>query len=183
MSFIHIMPTLILRIWEGFMRIIGLIAIFLIIIGCASKHRDRDGFNDYYSRQYLSNPDNPKPESLVPYGIWGSADGVWSDESIVKIPEITLSKQDKVTPTTANIKGAARITGAIEGQKVTAYLFSLTPDFKPLDTLTRDIPKNSGNLIFVFAFKKPTNGWQQGNYKVVVESSAGATNSMTFQVK
>ena len=109
-----------------------------------------------------------------------------------KIAEILISDQadaggvvskhrDKFAPTTASIKGTALICGAEIGQKVTADLIYGPENLKAL-TITKDIP-GPGDVTLTFAFSKPTNNWPQGNYKVVVTISDGATKSVPFQVK
>lgn len=88
---------------------------------------------------------------------------------------------DKFTPTTAEIYGTAKMTGATKGQKVTADLLYGPENFKAL-TITKDIP-GSGDVTFTFAFSKPTKGWPVGNYKVVISTSDGAKKEVPFQVK
>ena len=108
------------------------------------------------------------------------------------IPEVLLSDQadakglvakhqDKFTPTTAEIYGTALIAGAGKGKQVTAELFYMTQNLKVL-SITKDLP-GGGEATFTFAFSKPTNGWPQGDYKVVISTSDGATKEVPFQVK
>ena len=94
---------------------------------------------------------------------------------------VVAKHQDKFAPTTASIKGTALITGAEKGQKVTADLIYGPENLKAL-TITKDIP-GSGEVTLTFAFSKPTNNWPQGDYKVVVSTSDGATKTVPFQVK
>ena len=89
--------------------------------------------------------------------------------------------QDKFAPTTASIKGTARITGPEKGQKVTVDLIYGPKNLKAL-SVTKDI-SGSGDATMNFSFSKPTKGWPQGNYKVVVTNSDGTTKSVPFQVK
>jgi hypothetical protein len=89
--------------------------------------------------------------------------------------------QDKFAPTTASIKGTARISGMEKGQKVTADLIYGPENLKAL-SITEDIP-GSGDTTMNFAFSKPTNNWPPGNYKVVITTSDGVSKSVPFQVK
>jgi hypothetical protein len=89
--------------------------------------------------------------------------------------------QDTFAPTTASIKGTALITGMEKGQKVTADLIYGPENLKAL-TITKDI-SGTGDVTLTFAFSKPTNNWPPGNYKVVVTTSDGVTDSVPFQVK
>lgn len=108
------------------------------------------------------------------------------------IPEVLLSDQAdanglvakhqaKFTPTTAEIYGTALIAGAEKGKQVTAELFYMTQNLKVL-SITKDLP-GGGEATFTFAFSKPTKGWPQGDYKVVISTSDGATKEVPFQVK
>jgi hypothetical protein len=97
-----------------------------------------------------------------------------------KITEISLN-QNQFTPTSAEIKGAAKIVGAEKGQKLTADLIYVTQNLKAL-SVTKDVP-GSGEITFDFAFSKPTNNWPQGDYKVVISTSDGATKEVPLQVK
>ena len=95
--------------------------------------------------------------------------------------DIVAKHQDKFTPTTAEIKGTAKINGVENGQKVTVDLIYGPENLKAL-TVTKDVP-GSGDINFTFAFSKPTKGWPQGDYKVVVFTSDGVTKTVPFQVK
>lgn len=88
---------------------------------------------------------------------------------------------DKFTPTTAEIYGTAKMTGAAKGHKVTADLLYGPENYKAL-TITKDVP-GSGDVTFTFAFSKPTKGWPVGDYKVVISVSDGAKKEVPFQVK
>jgi len=95
--------------------------------------------------------------------------------------DVVAKHQDKFTPTTAEIKGTAKINGVEKGQTVTADLIYGPQNLKAL-TITKDVP-GSGDINFTFAFSKPTKGWPQGDYKVVISTSDGATKLVPFQVK
>jgi hypothetical protein len=94
---------------------------------------------------------------------------------------LVAKHQDKFTPTTAEIKGAALIAGAEKGKQVTAELFYVTQNLKVL-SITKDLP-DAKEATFTFAFSKPTKGWPKGDYKVVISTSDGATKEVPFQVK
>ena len=89
--------------------------------------------------------------------------------------------QDTFSPTTASIKGTARISGMEKGQKVTADLIYGPENLKAL-TITKDI-SGSGDVTLTFAFSKPTNNWPPGDYKVLITTSDGVSKSVPFQVK
>jgi hypothetical protein len=89
--------------------------------------------------------------------------------------------KDQFSPTTAEIYGTGKITGAEKGQKVTADLLYGPENIKPL-TITKEV-SGSGDITFTFAFSKPTNDWPAGDYKVVISTSDGATKQVPFQVR
>jgi len=88
---------------------------------------------------------------------------------------------DRFAPDTENIYGAATITGAQKGQKVTANLLYGPENHKAL-TVTKDIP-GKGDITLTFAFSKPAKGWPPGDYRVVISTTGGATKEAAFQVK
>jgi hypothetical protein len=115
-----------------------------------------------------------------------------SVQAASKITDILLSDKtdaagavtkhhDKFATTTASIKGTACITGPEKGQKVTVDLIYGPDNLKAL-TVTKDI-SGSGDATLNFAFSKPTKGWPQGNYQVIVTNSDGTTKSVPFQIK
>uniref|UniRef100_A0A7V4LDC6 Uncharacterized protein n=1 Tax=Desulfobacca acetoxidans TaxID=60893 RepID=A0A7V4LDC6_9BACT len=93
-----------------------------------------------------------------------------------------ISLNEKVfTPDSPEIKGVAEISGMTKGQKVTADLIYGPENFKAL-SITKEVP-GSGNISFSFSFSKPTKGWPQGDYKVVVTTSDGASMALPLEVK
>jgi hypothetical protein len=97
-----------------------------------------------------------------------------------KVTEISLN-QTEFTPDSPEIKGVAKIPGVEKGLKVTADLIYGPENLKAL-TITKEAP-GSGDLAFDFSFSKPTKGWPQGDYKVVISTSDGAKKEMPFKVK
>ena len=93
-----------------------------------------------------------------------------------------ISLNEKVfTPDSPEIKGVSQISGMTKGQKVTADLIYGPENLKAL-SITKEIA-DSGNISFSFAFSKPTKGWPQGDYKVVITTSDGASMALPLQVK
>jgi hypothetical protein len=97
-----------------------------------------------------------------------------------KVTEISLN-QTEFTPDSPEIKGVAKIAGVDKGLKVTADLIYGPENLKAL-TITKESP-GSGDLSFDFAFSKPTKGWPQGDYKVVISTSDGAKKEAPLKVK
>lgn len=97
-----------------------------------------------------------------------------------QITEISLN-QTEFTPASPEIKGVAKIPGVEKGLKITADLLYGPENLKAL-TVTKEAP-GKGDLAFDFAFSKPTKGWPQGNYKVVISTSDGAKKEIPFTVK
>lgn len=97
-----------------------------------------------------------------------------------KITEISLN-QTEFTPAAPEIKGVAKIPGVEKGLKITADLIYGPENLKAL-TVTKEAP-GKGDLAFDFSFSKPTKGWPQGNYKVVISTSDGAKKEIPFTVK
>lgn len=94
---------------------------------------------------------------------------------------VVEKSQHRFAPTTSTINGTVLIAGAEKGQKVTVELIYVTQNLKAL-TMEKDLPK-AGEATFNFAIPKPDRGWPKGDYKVVVSTSDGATNEVSFQVK
>jgi hypothetical protein len=89
--------------------------------------------------------------------------------------------QDSFTPTTAAINGTVFIDGVRKGQKVTVELIYVTQNLKVL-TMDKDLT-GTGEVTFNFAIPKPDKGWPQGDYKMVISTSDGATQDVSFRVK
>lgn len=100
-------------------------------------------------------------------------------QAACKVTEISLN-QTKFKPTSQEVKGVAKVTGAEKGQKITADLIYGPQNLKAL-TLTKDIP-GTGDVTFNFSFTKPTKGWPVGDYKVVISTSDGASKTAAFKV-
>jgi hypothetical protein len=81
----------------------------------------------------------------------------------------------------AEIYGTALISGAVKGKEITTKLFYATKNLEVL-SVTKDLT-DTGDVTFTFAFPKPSKGWPQGDYRLVISTSDGGTKTVTFQVK
>jgi hypothetical protein len=81
----------------------------------------------------------------------------------------------------AEIYGTALIAGAGKAKEITTQLFYVTQNLEVLSA-TKDLT-GSDEITFTFAFPKPSKGWPPGDYRLVISTSDGATNAVTFQVK
>ncbi|MBM4285217.1 MAG: hypothetical protein FJ128_08200 [Deltaproteobacteria bacterium] len=94
-----------------------------------------------------------------------------------------LEAKSVFTPETPIIAAVAQLEGVAAGTKITGDMHYQTPEgwIKPLSTTEE--AKQGGDLTMNFRFSKPTKGWPQGNYKIVISLSTGEQQEITFKVE
>jgi hypothetical protein len=94
---------------------------------------------------------------------------------------VVVKHKDIYSPTVPEINVSAYIENAVKGGKVSADLvYSRTGDI--VGPVSNGIVED-GDRISNFSFSKPTKGWPEGNYRVIITLSSGESKSVTFEVK
>jgi hypothetical protein len=98
-------------------------------------------------------------------------------------PDGKLIAKTVFVPETKAFIIIAELQDVKAGTKVTADMVYFTPEgpIKPLST--SEVAKQAGGVTTTFQFSKPSKGWPQGNYKIVITLSTGETQEVAFKVE